>query len=65
MAVAASVYWLEMVPPLNFPPTVFPHSTAEEFIVAQLVKQIIGILYESQTLIIAESSTRLWLQPNE
>ena len=44
---------MEMVPPLNFPPTVAPHSTAEEFIVAQLVKQIFGVLYESQTLIIA------------
>jgi len=53
MAVAASVYWLEMVPPLNFPPTVFPHFTEEEFIVAQMVKQIFRILYESQTLIIA------------
>jgi hypothetical protein len=52
MAVAASVCWLEVMPPLNFPPTVFPHSTAEEFIVAQLVKQRFGILYESVTLII-------------
>ena len=50
MAVAASVWWLEMVPPLNLPPTVVPHSTAEEFIVAQLVKQIFGILYESQRM---------------
>jgi hypothetical protein len=53
MAVAASVWWLEMVPPLNFPPTVVPHSTAEEFIVAQLFKQIFGILHESQKVIIA------------